>query len=84
MQQAFAHAHLSVGDVGDGNCRSDMRSFQDQLQTVTSTKQQIAEAMAAAEQRIVEADRERQAAEERWRKAYADLDAAKTELENVK
>lgn len=51
---------------------------------MASSQQQVAEARAAAEQRVVDADKARQDAEQRWQKAYADLDAAQNELEAVK
>jgi hypothetical protein len=61
-----------------------MAGFQDQLHSLSSSKQQAAEAMAAAEQRVAEADRERCDAEARWQKAYRDLEAAQEELDTVK
>lgn len=65
-------------------CRCDVSVFQDQLHSLSGSKQQVTEAMAAAEQRVMQADQERQEAEECWQKAFSDLQAAQKELETVK
>jgi chromosome segregation ATPase len=61
-----------------------MAGFQDQLHSLSSSKRQAGEAMAAAERRVAEVDRERCDAEARWQKAYRELEAAQEELDTVK
>jgi hypothetical protein len=61
-----------------------MAAYQDQLQARDSTQQQILDTMAAAEQRVHDADLARQEAEARWKKAFDDLDSTQAELESLK